>query len=508
MIRTVFSRKSIYWFMIALTGGAIIFSGLPGLIKALMNTGNTIGTVNGQPIALYEYRTELAKEQRLLALYRDQFGPNYRKILSYLGKSENSEQGAQEQIITSKLLLAMAYSIPVYLHPAYITRELAQPRTIYSILGEAIPSYYLFTEQGVLKLNQLQLFLKSQGLTMEQFESMAESLLTSQWGLKLAYGSVVVSKSSQELFERLHFYTRAFKLETVDLLPLIKEERAKPVSEEELRSFYEKNRSSSAYWSAERRSGNIWSFELSKFSPEGEKSEKSQKDLEALQRQHFMDSAQQLIFLGDEKAFQQFNSSYQAHHSTLVKLLKPQMDEKNADALISALFSVGAVGDRTVITKGSTGYIVEVTEVIAPRRLDFEVVRDTVADNLYLSRARAQAFEILHGSAGPRITTQGFTIAPDTKTAPAALEKADIPFSTLAGLLMPGHSTEGSNTRAVYRITLLNSELDVKKSTKGNKGERAKKLYEAAGDLALRNLIASLRNHAIIMIRTKSEIYN
>lgn len=515
MIRTVFARKSIYWMMIMVAGGSLVLSMLPQMITSLMSSSNSIGSVNGLPISLYEYRAELAKENRIIAAYREQFGPNYRKILSYIGKSENIEQNVQEQIISNKLLLAMAQSIPSYLHSAYITRELAQPRVIYGVLGEGIPAHYLFNDQGILKLDMLHRFLKHQGLTMEQFEKLAEELLTAQWGLKLAYGSVAISKSGQELFNRAKFYSRTFTLETLELAPFIKEESAKPLSNEEITVFYENNSTSSAYWGPERRSGNLWTFDIEKFTPEVEEKDKGKKvDLEE-KRQHFMGMAQQLLLLGDDKAFEQFVSNYQGKASSLVKVmvnkegLNPKgLNTASPNPQISALFSGGKIGEKTASAEGSKGYIVEVTDIIAPHKLSFEDIRDTVADDLYRSRAQAKALQALNNpaqDATKKTTLHNFTLLPQAKATPAALEAVDLSLDILRGLIMPGQHKEGANARYAYRVTLTHSEADAKvRDELGSDAERARKLYEAEGELMLRNLIASLRSHAIILIRTES----
>ena len=281
---------------------------------------------------------------------------------------------------------------------------------------------------------------------------------------------------------------------------MLTEEKLKAVPDQEVTEFYEKHRTSSAYWSPERRNGTMWSFDLAKFSPE-----EGAKDPES-QRNHFTELAQQLVLLGDENAFKQFSEMYHGQSSSLVKMIKPKGDAQDVDPLLVALFSSGKVGDRTVTTKDNKKYTLEITEIVPPQKLDFEIVREKVIEDMYRSRAQARGLELIKAGSAAHRKIQSFALAPHAKAVPEVLSAAGLSLATLDGLIMPGNTTEGANEGVAYRITVVGSEPDLKaRDALGNDGARRKKIYEEAGELMLRNLIASLRSRAIIMIRTETE---
>lgn len=497
MVRTHAARKNIQWAMIALVvGGTILISGVSGFLGFFKTVNSSLGSVNGLPISLSEFRTAFHKEQRLITAYREQFGPNYKRVLSYLGKSDNIEQEAQEYVIVNKLLLEMAQSLPVHLHTAYIKRELAQPRTIFTLLGETIPAHYIFTEQGALKVEVLSNFLRHEGLTMQQFEDIAEEFLTGQFGGKLAYHALAVSRSARKLQELTKFSKKTFELKVVGLEPLMKEERKQVPSQEEIEAFYNKHATSHRYWSPERRSGSFWTFELSAFStsPEASPSAKASEDKpleQASPKDTFMGAAQQLVLMSDEKTFKQFVDNYNGRSSSLSKIAKVTGSK---DPLFEALFSVGVVGEKGVAASDSKGYLVELTEVIAPHKLTLEAVRSRVIEDIYRERAEKKALELL--ATAPLATT--FVVEPGASALPEKLGRYSLSAAVMQGLIVPGDTKDGVEGQNAYRLTLVSS--DSPEPSDQEKKSQQGKLAEEEGELMLRELIASLRSTAIIVV--------
>lgn len=491
------ARQKLYWLTLLTAAGLV--TSVPILFKAIFKSGSTVAVVNGLPIEQREYRFAVAREEQLLGLYRQQFGAYYQKVLTMLGKSERAQETALEQLIMERLLLSVAGTIPLELAPDYVGGELRQARVISSVLGDALP-HYLFSKEGVLNYTTLKLFLQRQGLSVTDFERMVEDRLKVQMVVQLAQGSALVPTYAVDATLDALYRDKTFELETIGLAPY--EQKIGAADEATLRAYYEEqNRMKSAFWSNEKRSGTVWSFDLATYGLDAEQTKKmNAQELESFFEKSFLQEAGYVTQAGQDNLFKAYIDEKRPKRSELQGITQV------AEPSIERLFILSAPGERGVVVKGKRGFIVELSEVLPREELPYEQVSERVQRAYVKEMARKQVAEAWSSGelkAVPGYRKQTITLVAGSTAKSTELSQYGLHRNLFNGLLSEGAQRTGMTPDYGYRVTLtkVGALQEKRLAEEGGKEKVRQSLYESMESRILENFVASLRNNAILSLR-------
>jgi len=493
------AMKTIYLVTVASMLGAAV----PYFWRALRQGSQAVLTVNGIGITPLEYAHAIHKEKVLLSAIRDRFGVYYEQMLKIMGKSEQVEAQVLEQLIIQKILISYAERMGIVLSPLFVGHALRNARIVYSVLGEVIPGN-IITEQGTINYENLAQFLQRQGLTMAQFESMIDDHLLVAEAVRAIKGAHVVSEAERTLFTVPRTCTRAFSVELMPLDPYLKIESNKSISDEQLHDYFvQENRTARRYWSPERRSGTVWTFEGERFLKHAEEQgdQKSNKESKESREQTFERmfrfEGDQVLLGGGEDAFRRFIEDNLAKQSSLSKVTQ---EKGSQEALVAGLFELGSPGARMALVKGMKGYIIELTAIHEPEERPFDFMKERVAVDYH----RGQAVKALKGAikehAVSHTVKRTLEVAPNIAEISDEFKEFGITNALLARLVTVGQESSGFGPQGGYTIRLSSVSQPLPDMVKKLGGRVAfeRALDQASAELIVRQLVASLRNHAIL----------
>jgi hypothetical protein len=490
------TMKTIYFVTVASMFGAAI----PYFWRALRQGSSTVLMVNGIGVTSFEYAHAIHKERVLLSAIRERFGVYYEHMLKYMGKSEQVESQVLEQLIIQKILIAYAGRMGIVLSPLFVGHELRTARIVYSVLGEVIPGN-IITEQGTINYENLTSFLQRQGLTMAQFEAMLDDHLLIAEAIRAIKGAHVVSEAERALFMVPRTCTRTFSVELMPLEPFLKEEHLKPVSDETLHNYFmQENRTVRRYWSPERRSGTVWTFDGERFlkhAQEGTDQASSKEPREQLFERAFRLEADQVLLGGGDDATRRFIEDNLAKQSSLTKVSHEKGDR---DILVAALFDLANLHSRVAVVKGMKGYIIELGEIHHPEERSFEFVKERVRTDYQRDQAMKALKSAIKEQAVRRLEKKTLELKPDVTEVPEEFKGFGITGASLAKLVAVGQELSGFGTAGGYTLRVASVSEPSKDLIQKFGGKTAfdRALDQAAAELIVRQLVASLRNHAIL----------
>jgi len=490
------AMKTIYLVTVA----SMIGASLPYFWKMFRHNSNTVMTVNGVDITALEYVHAVHKERVLLAAMQDRFGAYYEQMLKFMGKSENVEANVLEQLIIQKLLIWYSKRMGIVLSPEFVGHELRLTRILYSVLGEIIPGN-IVTEQGIIDYDALPLFLQRQGLTMTQFEAMLDDHLLIAESIRLIRGAHVVSESERKLLLIPRTSTRSFSAELIPLEPFMKQEQKKSIDEAALQGYFDrKNRMERSYWSPERRSGTVLTFNGDTFLKR-EEANIAQSELkesrEKIFEKAFRLEADQVLFGKNEDNVRRFIEDNLGKKSHLAKLTQ---EKGSSDPLVAVLFELEKPGTRIAFVKGMKGYIIQLDEIHQPEERSFEFVKERVIADYQRDQAIKALKDAIRDHTIIETVKKTFEMKPDTHQMPPDVAQFGVTASGIKRLVAVGQELTGFGAQGEYRIRLEKvSEPSQEFIAKlGGKAALDRMLDQSSMDLIVRQLVASLRNHAIL----------
>jgi SurA-like N-terminal domain len=221
-------------------------------------SGSLIGRVNGYPITNREYAAKVAEEERHMAYFRKQFGAQASSFMENMGMRGRPEEQALNALIKQKLLISCADACGIAVSEEELTRKLQDPLFLVKSFGDVIFPY-LISQQGGIDYNHLLAYLKSQGISRPQVQTILENSLKESVVLTLANGALYVPLYDiKERFIR-DVLAKKFTIATLPLSFFEQEVRKQEVPEQSLQTYFnEENGRSKRYWTPEKRSGIAW----------------------------------------------------------------------------------------------------------------------------------------------------------------------------------------------------------------------------------------------------------
>ena len=125
---------------------------------------------------------------------------------------------------------------------------------------------YVFDETGNVNPAALKNYLDHHRISNEEFNDLIKEALSRELALDLVeVAGYVPQFAVQEQF--MHdFAKKRYSIMTIPFEPVLKNEQATAVTDEEVKKFYDaQNRSSKRYWTKEKRDGTTWTFGSKKF---------------------------------------------------------------------------------------------------------------------------------------------------------------------------------------------------------------------------------------------------
>ncbi len=495
-------RRTAYWISatVFIVAGAGLTS-LPGIIKLLFKGAPVIATVNALPITESEFQSAVRKSQELLDSYKRHFGSYYKNIVdSYLGGIDNPEELALEELVGQKLLQGLALSLPLYLSPEYVRKEIASPRIMQALLGEQAAGY-IFTEQGFLRPDVLRRLLLNRGMSVELFEKSAEEYIAGHFALQLIEQAALLTESGITVDTLRNHSRRIFEVSLItlsDTVDTIRVPEGAFSAEEVEAHFLGSNRKFRTYWEPERRSAVLWRFDLKHFSRADASEDPASPELV---QSIFMRSADEAINSPRPQQWERFVSDNSPVRSTLSDLAF-----QSGDPLSEALFSLRRQGERRAFIKKNHGYVITLESIRPSAEVPLtDELGELVKRHMWIEQESQRALALIKNPMSTKGITHRSCVIDGQRADEATqglLEKIDLSVDRLATLLHPGSEIVGlSRSKLIaYKISLTGSE-----KIPSSEANKTQLLLESKQRTSL-VLIASLRDHAILTYSTEKAL--
>lgn len=231
----------------------------PSLLRQTTGNGPWAIKVNNGEISYQTFVREVANQQNRLALFRAEYGKFADLLLQSMGISVEPKTLAFNQLVKEELLNQFAQKIGLYLHPDYIMQKMNDQRFAQQYLPHVLPPF-LFDKMGINE-KAVNMYLKNQGLSSSAFERSIEQALTSQFVMDLVNAIYYVPSFDIKQQYIRDNANKKFSLLVFSFSDFLKNEKEKKVTDELLKSFFEKqNKRFKRYWVPEKRSGIRWEF--------------------------------------------------------------------------------------------------------------------------------------------------------------------------------------------------------------------------------------------------------
>ncbi len=240
-----------------MAGGSLLLT--PNLFKKLGSTPSAIITVNGRGITQQELQQKTALEFERFALLRQQLGQYADSFLQSIGMN-NPQEVAVNSLIVEALLDAVVDAIHLRIAPEFVVQKLQDPAFVVRELRDVIPLQAM-TQQGHINMPFLKYYLEKQGLSLGNFEQLIEKALKRKMVSDIVKLSVYVSNDELNTAMLASFARRNYGVARLEFNNFLKEVKTKPLSQEELATFFAKeNATSKRYWVPEERAATVWKF--------------------------------------------------------------------------------------------------------------------------------------------------------------------------------------------------------------------------------------------------------
>lgn len=259
--------KGVLWLtLISVTG----FWGLPSFFKnktrgGASGGGPAIATINGMEISRQEYNRVTNIQQEFLRKLRVQYGQYAELIIQSMGMNADPKALALDILIRDTLISQAADALCINITQGYMDYKLERPDTAQRQLAQILPPH-VFDPAGNLNPAALNRYLAQQRVSHEGFNE----LIREAFSRELALGAVSMSSYVPQfaLQEKLKSDNakKQFSVMTLAFDPVLKKEQATPLANEEVKKYFDiQNHSSKKYWTPEKRTGLMWTFNANTF---------------------------------------------------------------------------------------------------------------------------------------------------------------------------------------------------------------------------------------------------
>lgn len=240
---------------VALFGGL----GFSRIIMRFLGGGiEGIAQVNGYEISNGKFQRATQEAEQKIAMIRQQYGQNADLLMELNGLSSNPQETALKNVIKNTLLDEAADKMGLYLAPEYLETRLGDPQFILNKIGYMLP-HYVFDEKFGVNTEALMQVLKTPQMRGVE-EKLADDLRRS-FALMMVKSTFYLPQFMLKAIYREAHTAKKFSFQTFKLSDFLQKEKAKDVTDEQLKEFYDnQNKKSQEYWIPEKRSGSSFTF--------------------------------------------------------------------------------------------------------------------------------------------------------------------------------------------------------------------------------------------------------
>ncbi|PKN03857.1 hypothetical protein CVU75_00065 [Candidatus Dependentiae bacterium HGW-Dependentiae-1] len=261
-IRRVIKEHAAQW--LGLVVLAILAFGLfytPGMRRSA-GAHAWVMDINTEKIELPEFRQRTTNIQRQMAMLRAQYGKIADLIFQAQGLSAKQEERAMQTLMQETILNQTTARMGIRFSSEYSMENMPRAQ---QELFDTIPME-LFDPYHGLNVKRLHHWIAQQGLSEKFLENAISNAFSRQLLKDLAAQASYVPAYALEHEALMRTAGHTFSVLSFSREPLLKQELSKPVSQEELLAFYNReNAKNQRYWVPEKRSGFFWSFEPSSY---------------------------------------------------------------------------------------------------------------------------------------------------------------------------------------------------------------------------------------------------
>lgn len=254
-LKTTFLQSIVWFFVIVFC----IFFMLPDAINRVQSP-EWVAIINNTKIEYPEFVRMLNKYESNVRLIREQYGSYADMFIKMLGLGGDFKKTAFDEIVRETVLNDVAKQVPIHVSEEYIEKIVNNPRLAQGAgIFELLPLGF-FNQKG-LDQKALDLYLTRNHMNMRQFEDLVEQALARHMVVQLASLGAYAPSFMIDSAVRNELLLRNYAILTFSFDKIRAEEFSKNVSDDQLRTFFDKkNRESKLYWVPEMRSAIIWKF--------------------------------------------------------------------------------------------------------------------------------------------------------------------------------------------------------------------------------------------------------
>lgn len=418
--------KTVLWLTLIAMAGTTLIAALLGRRGLGLNRGGSAAAlVNGVEITSQALmRKSLAIEHEIREI-KAALGPYASEILrmrmGYDEKNANPRKIAMDQLVQEQLLLQAAQKLGIKtISPLYASEKLDDNFFVLQYLSAIIPPN-LISKNERIDRTMLRQFLQRQGMSTIDFEAQVNDAISLSLVPQLLMSTVHTPSIEKIVSQEAKGATRSFTFITLSLSAYLDAQREEKVSDAVLKGFFEReNARMRRYWSAETRSGTLWTFSKESFdlvTSEGElrryfnqhKKDYGEKSFEKVKdeiakllaqeqfQKRFVASARSLVNdrLDEKESAKHLNDfveKYKGKKQVLGAITRDHV-EKNSDAAL--LFTLSQPGRKTFASRKEYGVVVQLDERVASKMRPFEEVRGIVLADYQKEEAQKALFKDL-----------------------------------------------------------------------------------------------------------------
>jgi len=525
--------KAVLWITLLSLAGTTLLSMLLGRLGG--GRSGVVVTVNGRPItarSLELKKAELTSEIREL---HARLGGYADSILEMQGLSGKPQDIALRALIQKELLAEVAFKSGLrHMSPLYVSERMGDSSFVVRTMPEIIP-LHLF-KGGRLDGQALQKHLRHSGISMSDFEHQVEEVVALTVLQSILPSFVYSPRNEQRTGQRELKAQRSYSIIKLPLSTFIARESKKPLSEGELKAFYDKeNGATKRYWSEDKRSGTAWTFTSDSYGMTA-----SEVEIRRYYTQHLKEfdkkpfeevkaKVERAVVLGKFKQrfaieskqiqgsrVEDFVSKHGGVMRQLPLMSQKALASKKDNQAESLLFEIMRPGQTRAATSEKGALLVRLDTFEAGAALPFEQVKDRVKSDLIEEKAlRAMSDELKRltvlstsGSFDAAIKSyEGVAIKKYSDLSPQSeqwpvLEKEGLPVARMKKMIHPHYAFSYMTKEQGVIVVLDKLEM---MSGAPEKTEQAIVQSELDLQLFSAGFIASLNNSATIKHYEKSQ---
>ena len=242
--------KVLLWIVLIL----VVISGY--LFRTDRAVHSALFSVNGLSIAMDQFEQQRYKQAERIQQLKQRFG----SLMSQIPVADPG-QLAFQSLVEEALLNQVADTMDLSLSPIYVAMQLNNPLFIVTQMSELNISPYALNPDFTINIGKLKQVLQLSGQTLDSFEhQMEQALQRSMINNIVELSTFLTDQEIKDAFTQ-EYIGKQYAYLTFPFLDAFKQQEAKTVSDDTLKSFFTReNKQSKRYWELEKRAGIMYEF--------------------------------------------------------------------------------------------------------------------------------------------------------------------------------------------------------------------------------------------------------